>query len=412
MNVYVRQAVLDYISNQNVEAFSRVLRTGESYNDERAWTIRYGGWDPIIRRYNPPKTFTDMSDHPRVDEPRPDGRTSSAAGAFQFTRTTWDEIVADVGKDILYDFSAGNQYKAYIALLAKRGILDLVVRGYIREAIAKARPTWTSLPGASEDHGRRSMDKAVSEFIDWGGVVNDGVTQPAAPIIDKSIPHVPRPEEKQAMPFPAILTALATAFGPALVQMIPQLAKLFTKADDPKQVRNMEAIQIVFDTIMKATGTTTVEGAVTAMQKDPVVAKQTQIAVLTEPAIMSILEIGEGGIKAAREANVRMAESKIKLRQNPAFLVTLMVVPMVFFVVALVLAGSGLAVTAGVLAGVPPESLAILASAFGFSPDMKNVVIGAVMSGMAAGVMAFWYGTTYSASRTAAANLPPEPPTK
>lgn len=47
-------------------------------------------------RYTPngAATFDDYSDHPRIAETRPDGRTSTAAGRYQFVASTWDRAVA------------------------------------------------------------------------------------------------------------------------------------------------------------------------------------------------------------------------------------------------------------------------------------------------------------------------------
>ena len=79
--------------------------SGDKYN------VRYNGHD------NAPATFDDFSDHPRIFVRRPDGRMSSAAGRYQFTATTWDQVSRELG---LTSFSPENQDRAAIHLARKR----------------------------------------------------------------------------------------------------------------------------------------------------------------------------------------------------------------------------------------------------------------------------------------------------
>jgi muramidase (phage lysozyme) len=68
------------------------------------YNVMYGG-----------KTFDDFSDHPRIDVPITDpnspnvGRTSSAAGRYQFLGSTWDKVAGQLG---LTDFSPASQDQA------------------------------------------------------------------------------------------------------------------------------------------------------------------------------------------------------------------------------------------------------------------------------------------------------------
>lgn len=70
------------------------------------YNIRFGGADG-------PQTFDDFSQHPAVFVERKDGRVSSAAGRYQFTKTTWDQVSKELG---LTDFSPESQDRAAIYL--------------------------------------------------------------------------------------------------------------------------------------------------------------------------------------------------------------------------------------------------------------------------------------------------------
>lgn len=371
-------------SHANVGAFLRVIREGESSQTDDAYRMRWGGLG------KPVAYFSDFAKHPRIFERTTGGRVSSAAGAYQIVATTYDLYAPGLG---ITDFSPASQDAIAIAIIDGEGALGDVMSGRIETAIAKLRDQWTSLPGAAEN-ARLTLAHALAVYTKYGGVFGASDTQPAAPIEDRSTPH-----QEPIMPLPIL--ALVSAFGPLIAQMIPQVAKLFAKPESAVATRNVEAIQVVFDTIAKATQTDTVQAAVEAMVADPAKREAAKLAVVTDPAIMSVLEIGEigaGGIAAARAANTTAAQDK-PLHQNPAFIISLIALPMVAFVIGSVLVGEGFAVLVAMIAGASTEQLAFVRQAFAFSQDMKNVVIGAVMSGMAAAVMAFWFGTTWSSAR-------------
>lgn len=139
------------LANKNVRAMLRVIRAGESSQDESAYRVIVGG-----KQY-----FTSFDDHPRVfGVPN-----STAAGAYQITKTTWDWIK---GPMKLADFSPENQDFAALGLIAYRGALLDVVNGNLEKAIPKLRNEWTSLPGASEVQFM-TLDKAKQIFIAYGG---------------------------------------------------------------------------------------------------------------------------------------------------------------------------------------------------------------------------------------------------
>lgn len=116
-------------------------------------------------RYNGPKSkgakFTDVSDHPRVYVATGTGEVSSAAGRYQFTAETWDEVAQELD---LGDFSPANQDKAAAHLARKRynatrsaGELkfDAMLMSGIPENIVAVKraltPTWAGLGNLSDE---------------------------------------------------------------------------------------------------------------------------------------------------------------------------------------------------------------------------------------------------------------------
>jgi muramidase (phage lysozyme) len=101
------------------------------------------------------KTFDDFSDHPRIDVPITDpnspnvGRTSSAAGRYQFLGSTWDKVAGQLG---LTDFSPASQDQAAWRLAqddyANRKGSDLLTdlrAGKLDEIKSALAPTWEGL---------------------------------------------------------------------------------------------------------------------------------------------------------------------------------------------------------------------------------------------------------------------------
>ena len=149
-----RDDILFALQVTNVTAFLRVIRAGESSQTEDAYRMMFGG-----------KLFESFADHPRIRHPF--GKTyTTAAGAYQFLSRTWDEMAAKYG---LADFSPPNQDIAAVGLIARRGALQLVMEGRIREAIARCAREWASLPGSPYGQPVMSIEKARGIFAAYGG---------------------------------------------------------------------------------------------------------------------------------------------------------------------------------------------------------------------------------------------------
>ena len=277
--------------------------------------------------------------------------------------------------------------------MARRGALEDVLSGRIDDAIAKCRQEWTSLPGAAENRAGWTLAAALELYRLRAGefLLHAPMIQPAAPIEDRSTParaeDVARlnPDQETTVPFP--LLPVIAAFAPSIMQMIPQVAKLFVNPEKPKDARTLEAIQIVFDTIQKATGTSNVQAAVEAMRGDLGVRETAIKAVVTEPTIMAVLEIG-GGIEKAREANVATIVADKPLWKNPALVITVLLLPLVYTVTFSVLLGSD-----------DPASYWKNFWGGGFMPETRSATVNLILGMVLGGIMGFFFGTTFGSNR-------------
>jgi hypothetical protein len=198
------------------------------------------------------------------------------------------------------------------------------------------------------------------------------------------VPPQPADEPKQpketAMPLPIL--ALVSAFGPLIAEMIPQVAKLFDrKAETPEKIA---AAQKVIETITAASGSAGVDEAVSKMQSSPEVLATVKAAVLTEPAISSILttEIG-GGIAGAREADkATMASDRPFWKTSAVFWISMIMLPMVYWYV-------GSSVVGGVeIPAEWPWYAALPLKLFGAAWDsgarvgLANLIVGLILGGI------------------------------
>ena len=146
------------LENTNVRAFLQAIRLGEGTSSpEGYWTI-VGG-----------QTFTDDSKHPNVRVWIERYKVwSTAAGAYQFIRPTWDGLVRQYG---FPDFSPDCQDEGAVALIAERGALADIEAGSLAAAIHKCRNVWASLPGAEAGQRTESYAAVRKVYVDAGGAL-------------------------------------------------------------------------------------------------------------------------------------------------------------------------------------------------------------------------------------------------
>jgi muramidase (phage lysozyme) len=318
------------LDSANVQAFLRVIRAGESSQDDSAYTVIFGG-----------SHFDSFADHPRKRIPF--GTTfSTAAGAYQFLQRTWDALVKQYGFE---DFSPANQDQAAVALIAGRGALADVKAGRLHEAIRKCRNEWASLPNSPYGQPTKTSAQAQKVYEQYGGTLAET-------------------QAKGKSMSPIILPLLQAA-----ASLIPQLGSLFGSGSEVAN-RNVAAASAVADTLVTATQSVNLQEAVDRIQSDPA-ARQAATHAIAD-LWPSITEVGSGGIEAARKAAVTPGGTPFW--HQGVFWITVGLLPLVYLIV---LAALG-----------KWEYIGDVTS------ETRAQVIGTVLGTIIGGVVGYFYGTS------------------
>lgn len=191
-------------------------------------------------------------------------------------------------------------------------------------------------------------------------------TQPAAPIDDRSTVLPKQPEKHMGA------LALLQLFGPILSNLVPQIAPLLG-AKGEKVTQYAGVAKTVLDTITATTGAPNLQGAVEAMSADPAMKAKVQAAVVSHEDLVGLLEIGVGGIAAARVANAD--PNQVPFYKNPGFVVACLLIPLIYIVVSRVMFADG------------------------YSEQLKTVVVTAILSGLLGALTGFYFGSSLSSAR-------------
>ncbi len=141
---------------RNLAAFMQMIRVSEGTAGPDGYRTIVGG-----------SLFDDYHDHPRQLIWIPSiNDYSSAAGAFQIIRRTWDGVQGKLG---LPDFSPASQDQACVELIRQRGGLRLAMNGEFAAAVEKCRKEWASLPGAGYGQRENSLAKLQTAYLNAGG---------------------------------------------------------------------------------------------------------------------------------------------------------------------------------------------------------------------------------------------------
>lgn len=146
------------VTHPNIQALLRVIRRGEGTADEGGYKRLFGGG-----------SFASFADHPRQKITRPMGTkkiTSSAAGAYQFLASSWDETARIMG---LKDFGPASQDRAAVGRIAARGALDDAKAGRFDVAVKKIATEWASMPGSPYGQPVISLQTARATYASAGG---------------------------------------------------------------------------------------------------------------------------------------------------------------------------------------------------------------------------------------------------
>lgn len=103
------------------------------------------------------------------------GCVSTAAGAYQFIRPTWERL-RQAGRwgPRLPDFSPASQDEAARRLLREIGAARALERGDTQDAIARSATQWASLPGSTAQQGGISMARALALVAEGSGGAASG----------------------------------------------------------------------------------------------------------------------------------------------------------------------------------------------------------------------------------------------
>lgn len=271
-----------WLTDANVAAFLRVIRAGETSQEDKAYRMMFGG-----------ELIDSFADHPRRKITKRLGRqmlTSTAAGAYQFLGSTWDGLVRQWG---FRDFEPRTQDLACVALVYGRKAIDDVLAGRFEAAVRKCNREWASLPESPYGQPVKTMEQARQVYEQWGGLYEpqpDSMT-PSARTLDAAVAD--QLQEVTAMPLPLF----AAAALPVLMEALPSMAKLFASGSEVSE-RNVKAVEIATEVVTKAVGAKNVQEAVEIIKSDPAMAQVANQAV--QERWFELKEAGGGGIDGAR----------------------------------------------------------------------------------------------------------------
>lgn len=145
--------LMPYLDNPNVLAFLDTIADAEGAR--HGYRTGFGGYviQDLSKHPNKLKAFTKTTG---------EKAKTSAAGRYQFVKSTWDALQDRLG---LPDFSSTSQDLAALELIREQGALEEVANGKFDEAFQEIGDIWASLPSSNYDQPTRSeafIDKAIT----------------------------------------------------------------------------------------------------------------------------------------------------------------------------------------------------------------------------------------------------------
>lgn len=345
-----RDDLIAALTHDNVGAFLRVIREGESNQTEDAYRLMYGG-----KLFDAPPW-----NHPHIHIPLANGQTTSAAGAYQYEIATWEDLAKRYGFE---DFSPPNQDQGAVGKLADRHALEDVLAGRLDEAIRKLHNEWTSLALA------KRQAEAPAIFQAYGGRLAE-----IPP--DRSVPDDPPPTQEVKHMGPFLIPFLEAA-----ASLIPAIAKLGFGSGSEVAQRNVAAGAMVADAVVGAVKAGSHEEALTAIQNDSQALQAARDA--ASAVLVQLSEAGSGGIDGARKAAQLSDGDWKKVAFSGPFVLALLVLPLIYAVVLAAL--------------LKFEWLAEITS------EVRTGVITSVTGLILGSLMGYFYGTSATSAKKDAA---------
>ncbi len=211
--------------------------------------------------------FNSFDAHPGVVGLRTKEGPSTAAGRYQITKTTYDDVAPRLG---IKDFSPQSQDAIAVELIRRGGAYDDVLKGNFESAINKLGSTWASLPSSPYSQPKKSWSD-VNRMLGvqvasnnasnnwWAGATpvsdapsNDNWWASATPVQTPA----QEPAPKAAAPAPAAPTATTQAAPAAAPKAAPQPAPQRTTAQNfGLGTRNvLEGVEQAFTYPVRAVG--------------------------------------------------------------------------------------------------------------------------------------------------------------
>ncbi len=155
------------IEEARIRAFLRMIRVGEGTKDSNGYNIIVGG--KLLQDYG-----KDYSNHPNILVQLSPELSSTAAGAYQFLWSTWQNYAMKSG---IKDFSPVNQDRVCVILLRdKTFALKEVMAGNIQYAVELCNKEWASLPGSPYGQRTEKLETCLSNFHKYLQEELNGIT--------------------------------------------------------------------------------------------------------------------------------------------------------------------------------------------------------------------------------------------
>jgi fluoride ion exporter CrcB/FEX len=283
-------------------------------------------------------------------------------------------------------------------LIAGRKALEDVVEGRIHIAVLKCNKEWASLPGSPYGQPVVTLEEFIREYEEAGGLLmNEEAARdaPTVPVtVQAKLPHIASKtaeitqgstdlgvdlQQEKAMPIPAIVAALL----PSLIQLVPQLTKIFGSGSEVSQ-RNIAAAEAVFTVAKDAIGAKNEQEVIEAIKSDPVQATAVKQAI--EKNYLQIQEAGGGGIAAARDYSIAVAAMRtpegqpLGLLTQPAFVISIVMLGLVVVMVIVVL--------------FPWEIFRANGGQI-YTDEVRLIVVTAIIGSLST-IGAFWLGSSFA----------------